>query len=394
MTELKILGLTYGSSIILIGILMSFIQKMSRKPFILGVSLPLYMEEDPEIKAALKTFKRNTIILGIILAIIQYSLIYITNSVSLNTLAFIILLFTLFIPYFIGHNKIKAFKKGRNIEPNETIIKPTNLTVDKYELKKDLILLYLPSLIIIIASAIWIYLNYERFPDMIASHVDFNNQVTGFRAKSHFNVQLPTMLSLLMWLTMFFTNIATLKSKYKIRSDMKELAYANFMKARKIWTYFLGISNLLLVVLMDIGIIYIFNLENYGFSNIFAITTIILSLLMTIVAIYISIKVGVDGSKLSDKPLNEYIDNDEFWHLGGTIYYNPDDSSNFVYKRMGAGVTIEESFTATIAQSLLMLGTIPGIIIINRMFEEEKLGRLAQVYSTQVKRGEIYWTNI
>ena len=57
-----------------------------------------------------------------------------------------------------------------------------------------------------------------------------------------------------------------------------------------------------------------------------------------------------------------------------------------------SGVSIEESFTAVIMQVLIMIITILPIVIINKLYTEEK--NLNQLLSTKITRKELFFTNI
>ncbi len=82
----------------------------------------------------------------------------------------------------------------------------------------------------------------------------------------------------------------------------------------------------------------------------------------------------------------------------GSIYGDMQSflESNDVLKQMftQTGVSIEESFTATIMMVLVSLVAILPIAIINKLFVEESRLRLSQLYSTKVTRSKLYWTSV
>lgn len=59
-----------------------------------------------------------------------------------------------------------------------------------------------------------------------------------------------------------------------------------------------------------------------------------------------------------------------------------------------AGISIEESFTATIMNVMISLIGILPIVIINKLFTEESRLHLSQIFATKVSRGQLYWTTI
>lgn len=70
--------------------------------------------------------------------------------------------------------------------------------------------------------------------------------------------------------------------------------------------------------------------------------------------------------------------------------------SNDLVKTMftHTGISLEESFTSTIILVMIMLVAVLPMTIINRLYTEEKMSRLSQIYSTKISRRKIYWTNI
>src|SRR5699024_2066610 len=58
------------------------------------------------------------------------------------------------------------------------------------------------------------------------------------------------------------------------------------------------------------------------------------------------------------------------------------------------GVSIEESFTATIMMVMVGLVAILPIAIINKLFSVEHRLYLSQLHATKVTRSQLYWTNI
>lgn len=90
-----------------------------------------------------------------------------------------------------------------------------------------------------------------------------------------------------------------------------------------------------------------------------------------------------------------------FFVLGaayGAIYGDMQSfiESNEMMKQMflHANVSIEESFTATIMMVMTALVTILPIVIVNKLFSEERNLHLNQIYGTKVKRSQMYFTSI
>jgi ABC-2 type transport system permease protein len=70
--------------------------------------------------------------------------------------------------------------------------------------------------------------------------------------------------------------------------------------------------------------------------------------------------------------------------------------SNEMMKRMftHSGASIEESFTGTIMMVMIGLVSILPIVLVNKLFSEESLSHLSQLFATRVTRIRLYWTCI
>lgn len=70
--------------------------------------------------------------------------------------------------------------------------------------------------------------------------------------------------------------------------------------------------------------------------------------------------------------------------------------SNEIMKQMfsQSGVSIEASFTSTIMMVMISLVSILPIVIVNKLFTEERRSHLSQLYATKITRAKYYWTSI
>lgn len=82
----------------------------------------------------------------------------------------------------------------------------------------------------------------------------------------------------------------------------------------------------------------------------------------------------------------------------GAIYGDMETflDSNTMLKQMftQTGVSLEVSFSIVICIVMLQLVAVFSMSIVHRLYTEEKNLRLNQVYSTQIKRSEVYWTGL
>lgn len=59
-----------------------------------------------------------------------------------------------------------------------------------------------------------------------------------------------------------------------------------------------------------------------------------------------------------------------------------------------SGVSIEASFTSTIMMVMISLVSILPIVVVNKLFTEERRSHLSQLYATKITRAKYYWTSI
>lgn len=115
------------------------------------------------------------------------------------------------------------------------------------------------------------------------------------------------------------------------------------------------------------------NMASLGLiSNMYIINILLLivSGLMMIGAIVLGIKVGQGGERLKEgskeeTPSNYDIDDDDLWIFGNSLYYNPDDSSLFVEKRVGVGWTV--NIGRPIGMIIMILPFITLIVLLFRI---------------------------
>lgn len=140
-----------------------------------------------------------------------------------------------------------------------------------------------------------------------------------------------------------------------------------------IYTVFLAV---VVDLLLTVGTIQIFGVIKISplFVGIFIIAFVIFTILISLV---ISIKIGQGGSNIkigeqgSGKVESEFTDkdDDEFWKLANTIYYNPEDPSIFVEKRFGVGWTVNAGRPGGMAIYIGLIVFIIAVIVFSILAE-------------------------
>lgn len=238
--------------------------------------------------------------------------------------------------------KMKKFKAALPPVPPDQ--KPT-LTIDTGFRKQRLVLSGKWFLIhfAVIAACVWFVLaKYNRIESPIPMHYDFQGQVDAYREKSYAAVLLPNIMQLFITLLMMFINWMIPRAKQQLSpADPKASASHNAI-FRIRWSFFCFLSGLGLVFLfffMQLTMIYKVD------YRLIAPVSLIFPVLMLAAVLVIAFTTGQGGSRIGRKsreagnqsqfPVND----DSYWKLG-SFYFNPQDPSLFIEKRMGVGWTV------------------------------------------------------
>ena len=341
MNEAKFIAINYTFVLVMVGIIQVFVQTFSKKGYTLGVSVPKDVKETETMKQILKDYKMMTLTLTIFLGLIQYFASYLTESVGIITLFFFISIALLSLPLIIYNKNLKNMTDGLSQDKRKIIAIDNN--EGRADLRKIMAIAYGASLLIIIGVSIFLYINYDKIGDKIIMHTDFEGNVTDMRDKTYLNVFYPGLISLVSLAMFYLVNLIVIKVRPRISAEDPELSFKNNLRAKKAWTYYLGLNAFVMTLLFEIGVNYL-ALKNTSLP-LYILTGI--SLILSIGgAIYLGIKVGSDGSKLDKMEDFSYEEDDKYWILGASFYNNPDDPALFVAKRVGVGYTINIGRTA------------------------------------------------
>lgn len=335
MTEARFIAINYTFVLILVGLVQVFIQSFSKKGYTLGVSVPKDVRGTETMKQILNDYKMMTLTMTIFLGLCQYFLTYITKSVGFLTLFFFISSGLLSLPLIIYNKNLKNMTAGISQDKRKIIAIDNN--EGKADLRKIMAIAYGASLLLIIGVSLFLFINYDKIADKIIMQTDFEGNVTDLRDKTYLNVFYPTLISLAS-LTMFcLINLMVIKVRPRISKENPEKSLENNRKAKKAWTYYLGLNAFVMTLLFEIGVNYL-ALKNISLP-LYILTG--LTILLSIGGvIFLGIKVGTDGSKLDKMDDFSFEEDDKYWLLGSMFYNNPEDPALFVAKRVGVGYTI------------------------------------------------------
>lgn len=335
---------------------------ISRKNILLGVKIPEEKIKTDDVKAIIKGFKKENILVGLPSLIMLSILVYYIDSANVimfSTFSYIGILFLVYLRWNKKAKQLKA-KEGWGKLSSKVLVVDTNFSRDR---GKDNTLSkkwYLIPLAIALINGILVLVMYPSLPDIIPTHWDMKGNVDGYMNKSIFAAMLMPIMQLVMVIVFYLSNQFMLSSKQQINPNNPEMSLKKNIIFRRVWSiYFIVVLVLMEILFTSLNFATLGLFSNIGIINIF---TFIISGAIVVSSIVLGIKLGQGGDRLksSDEDLSrEYdIDDDHLWKLGGAIYYNPDDSSIFIEKRVGIGWTVNAG------RPVGMLLTILPIIII------------------------------
>ncbi len=338
-------ALIYGICMLAIGLTQYFIPVLSRRGTLLGVDLKVEDQKRPEIVAIVKNYKTQILVATLISVITAvYIGLFHTEKWIFATILIIVWLVIFYGIYYRTHNKIKAFKKEHQlyIEERRRAIN-LKMTAKPLEVKGFSLKAYVIPLLVIILNIVLAVVMYDKVPQQMPIHWGFDGKVTDYAEKSWFTVLLPSIFNIFMLGINFFVHYTLLRMQKRLDPEHPDEALYRLIISRRYWSIYVFVLTMMLVLVMTVLNLMTLGLVGNYWANVITIGTIIITIFAVVFAIYIGIKVGNQGSrlKLNDMPLEDaFEDDDEYWILGGTIYYNPDDPAVFIPKRVGIGSSV------------------------------------------------------
>ncbi|CEN90353.1 membrane protein [[Clostridium] sordellii] len=270
----------------------------------------------------IKTFGRETIIIPIALTIyIGLSYWYLRDS---------------YIEVKNIKSQLISFTNGESIQKqsNQTITIDTKFINEKEKLKRKFKILFGICVAISIISFVYVAINYNNLPETIPTHWGPNGKADAFGPKNFKSVFFINIIDLGMVLMLSYIGVGTIGYRSYIDTQNKE---ENRKKALK---YLNNIGYSLFIITISVqattSINPILMVKNMDMPMILFFIVIFVPILASILLIYNFIML----STLKSKNKNNYMieSDDEKW-IYGFIYYNKEDPSFMVEKRIGAGWT-------------------------------------------------------
>lgn len=325
------------------------IPNVTRKNILLGVKIPEDQLKNSRVKEIIKKYRIETSILGTMLLSFGSILMYRMIDEKTFTILVFVYIALFFLVYLRWNKKVKALKIEMQWDQltSNTVAVETNFSKEKRGEKVLSPKWFLLPLGIVLINFILVYYRYPFIPEKIPTHWDLMGNADAWKDKSIWTAFSLPFTQLFLTLMMYASYHFMMKSKKRVDLKNPEISIKKNIKFRRIWGIFFLVSATLLVLqftyinLMILGIVG--NIKIFNYATIFIAGTMIVS------SIVIGVKVGQGGDrlKLEEEKLegNYDIEDDRYWKLGNTIYYNKEDPSLIVEKRVGIGWTVNAGRT-------------------------------------------------
>jgi uncharacterized membrane protein len=322
-----------------------FIDKMSAKNIVFGVTLPTKYLNDSKVKQIKNMFyKRYALLVGLPMLVL----------IALELRAYSMWFFMVFtglwllmtgLLFVYTHKKVSAFKERNLVKINDKPkVKSASLTNREIEMPAVKNYFFF-ALVIIIATAMITYIQYDKMPDQVAMHYNSLGEITRFADKSPMVAAFMIIIQVLLTALLYGSTYFSVKySKRKLNPKKPETSAIQHKIAMKRYAFLMASVAILINVMFTAIQLSMIGLYDFNQTLSYVVTFAPLVLIL-IAMIWFFSTTGITGDKVKvdfeEESLDVQVDDNEdaYWK-GGLFYYNKDDSSIFVPKRFGGGFTV------------------------------------------------------
>lgn len=344
--------ITYIPILILIAVIGCIIPFYLKKDILFGVRLSEKESQVFKIGQIKRQFIQSYLIVIVVFMLIASMLLYSFPQETLGDVLIgfqIILLYTILVFYNrkVLSMKIKLQSTEEEFTEDEWLMVDT-LTRTKPKILS--ILWFLPSFLLVIVHFIIALLRFGNLPASIPMSFDLSGNIVVYTEKTMLSVlRFPAIsLFLLIVLLGIFFIIKTSKQQLSVQTPKKSIIQD--MLFRKRWMMFFTIFTPLMIIyniILSLQYLLVININGW----LFLIVSLVMPILIVVGVLILALYTGQSGSRINvnikeRKTKTIATDDNKYWKLG-LFYFNPQDPSIFLEKRMGIGWTI--NFGSSIA---------------------------------------------
>ncbi|MGY3765131.1 DUF5808 domain-containing protein [Vagococcus vulneris] len=317
---------------------------INRRSNSFGVTIPSGLQQNNYVNRMNQNFVKRILLTNIpvflpLLLIINKSL----NNKRYELLVTVYLLFgisvylLIFIMLYMSNRKALIQFIG-----SKTKVKTTSDVVVDLNFRKKIVvfpnwLFILINSLLIVFGIIYTLINYDEIPAQIPMRFDVRMEPVIFMSKTWLHLMMIPFIQIFLMLVSVITNRALIKSKQQLSLNQTKTYQKNDVAFRKINS----ISLFVTVVLLQLLFLFIQIATITPNFNYTVLLVVIALVLISIVAVnlYVGIKYRQSGDGLTPDVNFDVTNDDEYWK-GGIFYYNPQDPSVWLEKKVGTGLTL------------------------------------------------------
>lgn len=321
-------------------------QKFTSKKVFYGVNIPEKYRDFEELKQIDKSYKRGILISTAAILILQIALsLYANFTLSENlylaavTIPIILTVVLYYLIYYNSYKKVLIFKEkyistiNSELKSEKTQILDVDFIHERDKLVKKYSLIYIIPILLVVASSVYSFINYDKIPEMMPTHFNFRGIADGFTVKTKTSFFAQIGMQIVVMLLVYFSSVYSLKARVKIdksnsKSDIAHtIKYLSHLASE---SFFLLLAMALLFSSISFGLV------NQKINQMLVILSTVILLASIAPLLYTSYKL----KKGNYSDVSYTVDDDDKYWLLGCLYYNPNDPAAFVQKRFGIGWTI------------------------------------------------------
>lgn len=338
---------------------------------ILGIKVPKDKVDHKELDSIYSSYKRQLLIVGVPFIIIFTGIGLWKDILNHVFLVEVLYVLTLFLVYLKHNKKVKELKereKWSELAVNVRVV-DTKHSREREKVKNIFQWAKTPLLIVLANIAISIYM-YPKLPLTISALWGFSTSNPTV-LKSPWAVFRGVGLQLFIIIIVYIPYYSMCRSRMDIDPDNIE----GSIEANKEYVNKWG-NMLLWNLVVWVLVFSFFNMHVLGFIKInstFLYMYMVLTYIIIIINIYLTNKFIQNGGNITVDSIyasQYYIEDDDLWKIGNTVYYNPNDPANFVKSRLGPGYTVNAArplgkIVIALAVSIIALAI---LLVINTNF--------------------------
>lgn len=334
-----------------IGLLMGITPYINRRDIPFGVSIPVTDKTKEVVNAQKKSYLFINLGIAIIINIGIFLYGQFKPNISEEKLVYLcivslfIMLGISLVSYVLKHNELKKYKQTLSLEMKQTKKIVVDLSFRDEKLIFPTSYLVGINLAFVLVTVLLTVFNYQNIPDKLVTQWDFNMNPTTITEKTWGSVMMIPAMQVFITIVMAISNQAYLSAKQQIDGKNPTASSTKSKKFRRQSSLLnLVISILTQLLFVAIQLVTVFERVS---PKVVMILSLVFTILIIGLVLWFSLYYGQSGDRLKTIEINEEeapkgnivtVDDDENWKLG-MFYFNKQDPSFWVEKRMGVGMT-------------------------------------------------------